>query len=103
MVMKFVTLNVAGINNIIKRRRIVHYLRTENFAVVCLKETHILKDDEQWLKEMFNGQTFHSEATSRVQGVFVGLAKFVRWESIIDPEGCWVIVYGAMEYTEDRI
>lgn len=42
---KIVSLNVAGLTNVIKRKRIAKYLKTERASLICLQKTH-LKEQE---------------------------------------------------------
>lgn len=65
---KQIYLNVDGLNNAIKRKRIAKVIKIFQAQVVCLQETHIRSKDEKYLKQVFKGQLFHAAASTKMKG-----------------------------------
>lgn len=56
---KIITLNIAGLNNPVKRhRRISKMSRKEKAGLVCLQENHLRICEENYFKEVFRGTTY---------------------------------------------
>lgn len=83
------TLNVAGLISVVKRKRVGRLIKQHIVDVVCLQEMHVKAGEGKYLTQVFSGHIFHSFATSRARGVLVGLSR-VSWvlkDSIVDNMG----------------
>ena len=70
MTLRIVTLNVNGLNDETKRRAIFNYYR-QRADVLCLQETHCVKEQEsQWTNE-WGGPAFYSHGESNARGVSI--------------------------------
>lgn len=84
---KFVNLNCKGLNNPIKRRKVLHYLRHLDTHVLNLKETHLRVIDIIRLKKSWTGKIYHSSFSSKSRGVAILLHRdipFVHVKTISD-------------------
>lgn len=92
---KVMSLNVAGLKSLPKRRRIAKFLRPEREGMVCLVETHLNKS--KYLDYFFFGKIFHAAAPGCSGGVMIGISQSIPWaltSSILDKEGHFVILKG---------
>lgn len=97
--LNFVTWNVKGMNNLIKRNKIMAHLRLLKAGVAFLQETHILNADVVKLKQCWVGQVFHSCFNVKSRGTAILIRKdipFVTDNVIKDPNGRYVIVIGCL-------
>jgi exonuclease III len=44
------TLNVNGLNSPIKRHHLANWIKKEDLAICCLKETHLVDRNKHWLR-----------------------------------------------------
>lgn len=94
---KFVSLNCKGLNNPIKRSKVLHYLHHLNAQVVYLQETHLRERDIIRLKKSWVGKIYHSSFSSKSRGVAILLHRdipFVPVKTIADSSGRFVAVVG---------
>lgn len=49
------SLNVAGLNNPVKRRRIAKIVLAEYVDLVCIQETHLRESKGRYLREVYKG------------------------------------------------
>lgn len=92
-----VSLNVAVLTNLIKRKRVEQYLKTKKDNVVCLQETYLKIGDVKLLKQVLGGKLYHAAAHSRSAGAMVGLAPIVPrvlMQKTLDKSGRYVILKG---------
>ena len=93
--LKIASLNVRGIANFKKRRKLFHYLHKKEFDIVCLQETHSLKVDYKRWKSEWGGRMFCSHGTSNSRGVAILISKKVPLKvkySHNDQQGRYVIL-----------
>lgn len=93
----FITWNVKGMNNVIKRNKIFSHLRQLNADIAFLQETHILNSDVIKLRRSWGGQVFHSSFNAKGRGTAILIKKNISFTSekvISDYLGCYVIVTG---------
>lgn len=57
---KLFNLNVNGLFNQIKRRRLALFLSKAQVKVVCLQETHLRESEEHYRRGMFKGLIYHA-------------------------------------------
>lgn len=95
----FVTWNVKGMNNVIKRNKIFSHLRQQCTDIVFLQETHILNSDVIKLRRSWGGQVFHSSFNAKGRGTAILIRKGISFTSekvISDSAGRFVIVAGRL-------
>lgn len=65
-VIKQFSLNVSGLNNAIKRKRIAKCVKElqAHLIFVCVQETHLRIQKEKYLNNLFKGQLFHALAVN---------------------------------------
>lgn len=93
------SMNVGGLNNPIKRRRLRKLCSMEKNCVVCLQETHLQDQDIGYLGEVFHGKIWHSGFSARSRGVMIGVSNRLPWVShrvVIDPYGLYVILHSLL-------
>ena len=92
---KFLSLNVRGLRNHVKRRALFSYLKNQKADFYCLQETFSLKGDEvSWATE-WGGKLFFSHGTEHSKGTYILQRPNSLISSsvqLIDPDGRLVIV-----------
>lgn len=94
---RFISFNCKGLNNPIKRSKILHHLHHLGAHVIFLQETHLKVSDHSKLKREWVGQTYHSSFQGKSQGAAILLHKsvpFVHSSTISDANGRFIIVAG---------
>uniref|UniRef100_A0A3P8VFN6 Endonuclease/exonuclease/phosphatase domain-containing protein n=1 Tax=Cynoglossus semilaevis TaxID=244447 RepID=A0A3P8VFN6_CYNSE len=89
-VIKFTSWKVKGINNVIKRRKIISSLKKEGTHIAFLQETHLSDIEHVKLRRDWVGQVYHSAFNSKSRGVGILLHKrvpFALEKCITDSEG----------------
>ena len=92
---KFLSLNVRGLRNHVKRWALFSYLKNQKADFYCLQETFSLKGDEvSWATE-WGGKVFFSHGTEHSKGTCIlqrPNSLFSSSVQLIDPDGRLVIV-----------
>lgn len=99
---KFITFNVKGLNNPIKRKRVYSYLKNLKADIVYLQESHLSDNEHKKLKREWVGQVFASSFNTKSRGTAILINKnipFVVTKTTSDPMGRFVFVEGQM-YSE---
>ena len=94
---KIITLNVKGINHVIKRQKILSFLKKEKCQIAFLQETHLSDLEHIKLRRSWVGQVFYSSYNSKSRGVAVLLHRclpFTLDKTISDKEGRYVLLSG---------
>lgn len=98
---KMVSLNVNGMNNPVKRAKVLRKLKKEELEVIFLQETHLSSQEHEKLKRYGYNTTFYSSfKQSHRRGVATLIRNSVKFEihkEINDKEGRYVLVKGKME------
>ncbi len=77
LILKFCSWNVRGVQNPIKRKKILNYLKKEKFHIAFLQETHLTADEHTELKRDWVGQMFCSSfSKSSTHFILGGLLTF---------------------------
>uniref|UniRef100_H3B1A1 exodeoxyribonuclease III n=1 Tax=Latimeria chalumnae TaxID=7897 RepID=H3B1A1_LATCH len=99
---RLVTWNVRGINNPVKRYKILSHLTRLGADVVFLQEVHLTPTEMRKLRSRWVGQMYYSSYNSKSRGVCVLMSKtpFIELESESDTEGRFMIVRGVLQGTE---
>lgn len=98
---KIMSLNVNGLNNPIKRQKVMAKLKKEKAQIIFLQETHLSQLEHNKLKKYGYRNLYHSsfkEGSRR--GVVIMIAnttKFDLEKECRDKEGRYIIVKGRVE------
>lgn len=96
---KYISWNIKGVNNPVKRKRVMTHLKGLNANVAFLQETHLRTGEHFRMRRDWVGQVFHSNFHSKSRGAAILVDKstpFVASEVIADPKGRYVIVTGKL-------
>ncbi|CAI5636845.1 unnamed protein product [Oreochromis niloticus] len=96
-----VSMNVNGMNNPIKRSKVILKMRKLNANVIYLQETHLSQEEHDKLKKFGYRNSYYSTCKkSRKRGVAILIKNSVNFEcskEIRDSEGRYIIVRGKLE------
>uniref|UniRef100_A0A3B4WDT5 exodeoxyribonuclease III n=1 Tax=Seriola lalandi dorsalis TaxID=1841481 RepID=A0A3B4WDT5_SERLL len=94
MSVSFVSINVRGLKNIVKRKAIFLFCKEQQANCFFLQETHSGLADETFWKQQWGDETFFSHGTSHSAGVMVLFSKFPGKviEHKSDTDGHWLIL-----------
>lgn len=96
---RFLSWNVKGLNNPVKRSRVLTHLKRLNSDIVFLQETHLRNSDHVKLKCPWVADVFHSTFNCKTRGVAVLIRRgiqFVPDKTITDGSGRYLIVRGTL-------
>lgn len=97
---KIVTLNVNGLNNPIKRKRVLSTIRKENVQVLFLQETKLNDEEHDKFKKMGYRNTFYSSnEPNNKRGVAILIPNSVQFEcqkEIKDKNGRYILIKGKL-------
>ena len=100
-VMGIMSLNVNGLGNVVKRKRVMMKLKKEKNQIYFLQETHMTKEEHLKLKRFgYRNAYFSSFKGGRRRGVIILIANTVTFDfekEIKDKEGRYVIVVGKLD------
>lgn len=96
---KILSLNVNGLNNPIKRQRVMSKLKKEKAQIIYLQETHLTDQESEKLKKFGFMNTFYSCCRNKAKrGVSILISnKFECNYMTKDKEGRFIIVKGKLE------
>ena len=97
--LRFISWNLKGINQTIKRNKVMSHLNLLRGDVFFLQETHLRSSDVNRIKRPWLGHTFHSKFPCRARGAAILVHKnvpFVFSNSIEDRNGRFVIITGIL-------
>lgn len=102
----FLLVNVRGLNNPVKRRRVISYVVKSGADVVLLQEMHV-KDRQRHPLPHHKFPAFYSAAgSSKSRGVSILVAKHVPFNArdvLFDPKGRYVMVKGTIELRQSPL
>ena len=96
---QFVSLNAKGLNNPVKRQKIVSYLQQLKADIAFIQETHLKTDAVGYLKRRWVGQLYHSQFNVKARGAAILIHKDIAFQAeevIADTNGRYVIVIGQL-------
>uniref|UniRef100_A0A3P9C723 exodeoxyribonuclease III n=1 Tax=Maylandia zebra TaxID=106582 RepID=A0A3P9C723_9CICH len=96
---KIASWNFKGLNNGIKRKKILTYLKLSRVDIAFIQEMHMCKSEALKLKCSWVGKVFSSPGTGKSRGVSVLIHKavsFTETKVITDKEGRFILVYGQL-------
>ena len=67
--MKIISFNVRGIRNQKKRRTLFHLFKRNKYDVICLQETHLVKNDLDIIKKDWGSEFHLAEGTTNSKGL----------------------------------
>ena len=101
---RIVTLNVNGLQNPIKRGKLISKMKREHQHIIFWQETHMAKTEHEKFKKMGFKNTFYSSYTGgHTRGVAILIANKIDFrlsKQIIDKEGRFVLVRGTLDSIE---
>lgn len=75
-----ISLNVKGINNPIKRKKIITYLKKQKTDIAFIQETHLTDIEHTKLKRDWIGKVYYSSFSSSARGVALLINKNLRFQ-----------------------
>ena len=69
--LEIVSLNVRGLGDLKKRRKVFNYLKNIKAEIICLQETHSRKTEEELWAKQWNGSIYFSHGSTNARGVCV--------------------------------
>lgn len=96
---RWVSWNCKGLNNPVKRNKVLTHLRKLKASFVFLQETHLCSSDHFRLKKDWVGQVYHSHFQFKSRGCAILVHKstpFAVSQVIADHRGRYVIVTGTL-------
>ena len=100
---KITSLNVNGLNNPIKRKKIVLKMKREGGDVMFLQETHLSKEEHKKLERLANARVYSASFHSARRGVAILIKNSIPLhceKTIVDKEGRYVLVKGRIDHAE---
>lgn len=73
--LRFISWNIRGMGNPIKRSKVFTHLKRLKPAIVFLQETHLRVRDNHRLRCPWVHQVFHSDFNSKARGVVILISK----------------------------
>lgn len=98
-VFRFLSWNINGMHNPVKRKQILTYLKRNKTDVCFLQETHLNNKEHEKLGKIWGGQFFFSSFNTSSRGVCILINKhfpFTPGKVEHDPGGRFIIVQGKM-------
>ena len=68
---KIVSYNCQGLKMMEKRRDVIDYLKSKQFNIYCLQDTHFSDEDEVFIKNLWGGDCYFSSFSSNQRGVAI--------------------------------
>ena len=96
---QLVSLNAKGLNNPVKRQKIVSYLQQLKADIAFIQETHLKMDAVSYLKRRWVGQLYHSQFNVKARGAAILIHKDIAFQAeevIADTNGRYAIVIGQL-------
>ena len=103
--LSIVTLNVNGLCDAIKRRRMLDWIKKQDPSICCLQQTHLRPKDTSSLKMKEWTTIYHSNGPQKKAGAAILISeklKFIPKTVVRDEEGHCIILKGSIQQ-EDLI
>lgn len=100
--LRFCSWNCRGLNNPVKRSKVLHHLQHLGAQVVFLQETHLKITHQTKLRSDWIGHTYISPSSGKSRGVAILVHTSVPFSCsnvIADPNGGYLIVSGKLHST----
>lgn len=95
----FISWNVKGLNNMVKRSKIFSHLKSLKPDVMFLQETHLNANSQKRLSYKWIGQIYHSRFNHKARGTAILIRRGIPFELsevISDANGRYVVVVGRL-------
>uniref|UniRef100_A0A3B5RAA6 Reverse transcriptase domain-containing protein n=1 Tax=Xiphophorus maculatus TaxID=8083 RepID=A0A3B5RAA6_XIPMA len=95
----FTSFNCRGLNNPVKRSKVLHHMQRLGAQIAFLQETHLKNVDHVKLKRTWVSQVYHSSFNTKSRGVAILISKsvpYVHSQTISDSCGRYVIITGTI-------
>lgn len=69
--LKFTSWNVKGLNQPVKRNKVLHHLQSMGIDIAFLEETHLKTDNHSLLYKRWVGQIYHSHFSCKARGTAI--------------------------------
>lgn len=97
---KIVSWNIAGCHNVVKRKKILTYLKQKKTDIALIQETHLDDEESLKLKRDWVAQVYYSTYSSRKRGVIILIRR--NWDiqvfkNYADQEGRWVVLDACLQ------
>ena len=92
---RIISWNVNGLQNPVKRKKCLSYLKSQQTHIAFLQETHLTDSEDAKLKRDWVGQIYHSSYTSKKHGVAILVHKklnFLIVKEQTDEQGRIILV-----------
>lgn len=102
----FCSWNVNGVNNQIKRGKVLSHLKSLQADIMFLQETHLSNDTHGKLRCKSVGQIYHSKFLTKTRGTAILIRKGVTFKhlsTIADKNGRYVMVTGELHSVHLRL
>lgn len=101
---RIITLNVNGLQNPIKRSKLIAKMKRENQHIIFWQETHLVQTEHEKLRKLGFKNTFYSSYTKgHARGVAILISNKVTFQvssQIADKEGRYILVKGILDSKE---
>ncbi len=97
---KLISWNVNGIQNPVKRYKILSYLQSLSCNIAMIQETHLTKQESLKLRQRWVGQVFSAPGSGAARGVSILISKRISFvPSIIkaDDDGRYLVLSGTLQ------
>lgn len=101
--LKLCSWNCKGLNQPIKRSKVLHHLQHMGAQIIFLQETHLKVADHFRLRKGWLGQLYHSTFQGKARGAAILIHKsvpFISSKIVADPNGRYIIVSGSIHNTK---
>ena len=101
--LKLCSWNCKGLNQPVKRGKVLQHLQHLGAGIAFLQETHLKISDHSKLRKGWVGQLFHSTFQTKSRGTAILIHKsvpFISSSVSLDPNGRYVVVTGSIYNTK---
>ena len=93
--LQIASLNIRGMNNFKKRRKLFHYLHKTEHDIIFIQESHSTKHQERLWKNQWGDQIYYSHGDHNARGVLILIKKKVPIKIVkihADNQGRWLLL-----------
>ena len=95
-----ITLNINGLNALIKRQRLAEWIQKQDDYICCLQETHLETRDTYRLKVKGWKKIFHANGDQKKSGVAILISDKIDFKTMgvkRDKEGHYIMIKGSIQ------
>jgi exonuclease III len=104
--LSILTLKVNGLNSLIKRQHLTHWIKKEDLTICCLQETHLIDRNKHWLRVKGWKNIYQANGIQNQARVTILISDKVDFKLILvkrDKEGHFILIKDAMHQKEITI